>query len=302
MAAPPASEPGSQIHLPDIAIRARSERQAMDWSVALLSQGIESTPIAEPEGWQLLVSQEHYVHARSVLDLYQRENRRWLWRPSPRSPALLFHWGALGWGALILFIDAWSRSAGSAIRDAGMMNGAAVFQGEWWRLFTAITLHADLAHLMANVTTGVILLGLAMARWSAGTALLAAWCAGALGNIAGLFLHPANIHGLGASGMVMGALGLLATASWQDRHTEPAAPGLLVRGLFGAILLFILIGVNPSSDVIAHLGGFVGGLILGALLGLLPRHALGHPLASLLAGAVAAASLVWTWSLALLHR
>ncbi len=273
----------------------------MDWSVALLSQGIESTPLHEPAGWQLLVAQEHYVHARTILEIYQRENRRWLWRPSPRSPALLFHWGALGWGALILFIDAWSRSAGPAIRDAGLMSGTAVFEGEWWRLFTAITLHADLAHLMANLTTGVILLGLAMARWSAGTALLAAWCAGALGNLAGLILHPANYHGLGASGMVMGALGLLATASWQDRHVDHTAPGLVVRGLFGAILLFVLIGVNPSSDVIAHLGGFMGGVVLGALFGLLPRRALGHPLASLLAGALAAATLVGTWSLAMLR-
>jgi rhomboid protease GluP len=274
----------------------------MDWCVALLSQGIQSTPIHDPEGWQLLVPHEHYPHALAVLEIYRRENRRWLWRPSPTSPALLFHWGALGWGALILFVDAWSRIAGPAIRDAGLMSSAAVLEGEWWRLFTAITLHADLAHLMANLTTGVILLGFAMARWTAGTALLAAWCAGALGNVAGLLLHPETHLGLGASGMVMGALGLLATASWRDRNADHTGPGLLLRGLLGAFLLFILIGVNPSSDVVAHLGGFVGGLLLGALLGVFRGPSMHHASASLLAGAITAATLIWTWALALLHK
>jgi rhomboid protease GluP len=302
MAAQPTSEPSPLTHAPDLAIRARSERQAMDWSVALLSQGIESIPLHAPEGWQLLVPRDLYPHALTILEIYQRENRRWVWRPSVGSPALLFHWGALGWGVLILFIDAWSRIGGPAIREAGLMSSDAVLRGEWWRLFTAITLHADLAHLMGNLTTGILLLGFAMARWSAGTALLAAWCAGAMGNLAGLLLHPQSHHGLGASGMVMGALGLLATASWQERHAPHAAPGLLARGVFGAVLLFILFGVNPSSDIIAHLGGFVGGLVFGTLFGLLPGRAGHHAPASLVTGAIAAGSLIWSWALALLHR
>jgi membrane associated rhomboid family serine protease len=274
----------------------------MDWSVALLSQGIESTPVRDPEGWQLLIPTEHYSSALTILDTYQRENRRWLWRRRLRSSTFLFHWGALGWGTLILFVDVWSRIAGPAVRQAGLMNSAGVHDGEWWRLFTAVTLHADLAHLMANLTTGVLLLGLAMARWGAGTALLAAWLAGALGNLAGLLLHSGNYTGLGASGMVMGALGLLASSSWQDRNATQTSLGLVVRGLLGAILLFILIGVNPGSDVIAHLGGFVGGVAFGAAFNILPGRFLLHATTGLLAGAIAAAILVWTWALALFHK
>jgi membrane associated rhomboid family serine protease len=283
------------------AIPAASERQAMDWSVALLSQGIESTPVHEPEGWQLLIPPEHYSSALTILETYQRENRRWLWRPSIRSATLLFHWGALGWGALILFMYGWSDLAGPTVAQAGFMNSIAVRTGEWWRLFTAITLHADLAHLMGNLTTGVILLGLAMARWGAGPALLAAWLAGALGNVAGLFLHSVDHTGLGASGMVMGALGLLAAASWQHRHSARGVLELVVRGLFAAILLFILIGVNPDSDLAAHLGGFIAGVLFGALFAFLPSRFLLHPAASLCSGAIAAATLVFAWGLALAH-
>jgi membrane associated rhomboid family serine protease len=274
----------------------------MDWSVALLSQGIESTPLSDAEGCRLLVPTEHYLDAIAILNVYQRENPPWIWRPSIRSSTLLFHSGALGWGALILFVESWSRIAGPAVRDAGLMSGLAVQQGEWWRLFTAMTLHADLPHLMANLTTGVLLLGLAMARWNVGTALLAAWCAGAFGNLAGLLLHPDNHLGLGASGMVMGALGLLATPSRHDRQPGQPTPGLIVRGLLGTVLLFILIGVNPGSDIIAHLGGFAGGIALGVSFGLLPEHWLHRGSISLVTGAITAATLVWTWSLALAHK
>jgi membrane associated rhomboid family serine protease len=287
---------------PDPAIPAASERQAMDWSVALLSQGIESTPVHQSEGWQLLVPSEHYSHALSILEAYQRENRRWLWRPSIRSTTLLFHWGALGWGGLILFMEAWIGLAGPAVSQAGLMNSIAVRHGEWWRLFTAVTLHADLAHLMGNLTTGVILLGLAMARWGAGPALLAAWFAGALGNVASMVLRSGDYIGLGASGMVMGALGLLAAASWQHRHSSQGFLELVVRGLFGAILLFILIGVNPGSDVAAHIGGFLAGVLFGVLFAMVPGRFLLHPATSLFSGATAAATLVLAWALALSHK
>jgi membrane associated rhomboid family serine protease len=283
-------------------IHARSEKQAMDWSVALLSQGIESVPVHEPDGWHLLVAQQSHSRALAVLDLYRRENRRWLWRPSPLSSTLLFHGGALVWGGLILFIDVWSRAAGPAIRDAGLMNSQAVQHGQWWRLFTATTLHADLAHLAGNLVSGTLLLGFAMARWNAGTVLLAVWFAGALGNLASLAFHSDPYLGLGASGMVMGALGLLATASWQDRTESYYPRRLLTRGLFAAALLFILLGVNPGSDVVAHLGGFVAGSLLGLGFASLPQRPLQHATTSLIAGVLTASCLIWTWSLALLHK
>ena len=128
MGVQPTSEPSSLTHAADLALRARSERQAMDWSVALLSQGIESTPLHAPEGWLLLIPRDLYPQALTILEIYQRENRRWVWRPTLGSPALLFHWGALGWGVLILFIDVWSRIGGPAIREAGLMSSDAVLQ------------------------------------------------------------------------------------------------------------------------------------------------------------------------------
>jgi len=52
-----------------------------------------------------------------------------------------------------------------------------------------------------------------MARFGPGQALLAALLAGAVGNAAGLALRTEHYIGLGASGMVMGGLGLLTAQS-----------------------------------------------------------------------------------------
>ena len=67
-------------------------------------------------------------------------------------------------GALLAELD---KPNISRIAGTGLMDSAAVSKGAWWRLFTAILLHNDLGHLMANMTIGFVVLGLAMARYGA---------------------------------------------------------------------------------------------------------------------------------------
>jgi membrane associated rhomboid family serine protease len=150
------------------------------------------------------------------------------------------------------------------------MDNQSVSSGEWWRLFTAVTLHQDLPHLALNVATGIALLGLAMGSFGPGVGLLAAYLVGVGGNVAGFLLYGRPHAGLGASGMVMGALGLLTGQSLALlRHGRPARQ-LLQRGLLGGLFLFLFLGTNPApnTDMVAHVAGFVGGIILGGALGL----------------------------------
>ena len=95
-----------------------------------------------------------------------------------------------------------------------MMDNRRVAAGEWWRLFTAITLHENLPHLAENAATGFLLLGLAMARYGPGVAMLAAFLTGAAGNGASFVIHSDASRSLGASGMVTGALGMLSVHSF----------------------------------------------------------------------------------------
>ena len=63
-------------------IAVRSRRQAMDWSLVLVSQGIESAIEYSEEGagWGLVVASPDYSRALGAIRLYRLENRRWPWR------------------------------------------------------------------------------------------------------------------------------------------------------------------------------------------------------------------------------
>ena len=278
-------------------IPARSRRQAMDWSLVLLSQGIECMIDHLEEGWVLFVAPQDLALAKEALRQYEIENPRWHWRQELPWPSVVFHWGALVWCFALATMYWLSAVGGANFKDAGLMKGDAVLNGAWWRLFTAIMLHADFAHLMANITFGLVVLGLVMARYGAGCALLAAYLAGAGGNLAGVLLHF-EIPSLGASGMVMGGLGLLAIQSLWLRHVNPNAGKYAASGMLGGIMLFVLVGLDPHSDVIAHLGGFVCGLMQGGVLALVPQKNLMRPTLNVLAGTILIALVILTWALA----
>jgi membrane associated rhomboid family serine protease len=278
-------------------IPVRSHRQAMDWSLVLVSQGIETTidQAEDGRGWGLLVAGQDYGNALRTLRQYRLENRGWPWQQEVFRPGLLFDWGGLAW-VLLACLFFWLNTR-TDLQSAGVMDATAVARGQWWRLFTAIWLHADLAHLAANATLGLVLLGLAMGRYGTGPGLLAAYLAGAGGNlVAGLISLQAH-RSLGASGMVMGSLGLLAAQSFSLWRQTPHAAKFILSGICGGVLLFILLALTPGTDVMAHAGGFASGLVLGALLNLVPAMAQ-KPKANLLSGLVFALLVIVPWWLA----
>ena len=254
--------------MPPTVISAFSKRQVMDWSLVLASQEIPSTIIeTEETGWGLLVEPQDYERALNSIRQYRLENRKWGWRqPLPWSEAT-FHWGASVWCVFLGVMHWLSITDLQVFRSAGAFKTDLVVHGQWWRTFTAILLHADMAHLLANTTIGLVLFGLAMARYGAGLGLLAAYLAGAAGNLAGLMLYPTVYTGMGASGMVMGALGLISVPAGLHWRRHPRAFRQLTQAVFAGLFLFLLWGVNPASDVIAHAGGFICGALFAAALG-----------------------------------
>jgi membrane associated rhomboid family serine protease len=260
------------MNAPATDIPVRSQAQALDWSLVLISQGIESVPEEVPEsgGWRLVVSPQDFERAMETLRLYQAENRPWPWRQELFHGELVFDWAGLAWSFLMGLFYWLSVQPQGELRVIGTMDSAAVKAGEWWRLFTAVWLHGDLAHLAANATLGVVLLGLALGRFGTGIGLLAAYLAGVGGNVGGLF--SVEVHrSLGASGMVMGALGLVAAQSISLYRSNPRSRKLVATGLCGGVMLFVLLGVAPGTDIVAHAGGFIGGVGLGALMVQFPR-------------------------------
>ena len=271
----------------------------MDWSLVLASQGIEHIiDHDDAKGWMLSVSEEDHERAITQIHQYRWENRHWRWRSPVFEPGMFFDWSCLAWVLLNICFYWWSE-ARADLRAKGMMDGAALAHGEWWRLFTATWLHADLGHIAMNLLFGIPFLGLVMGRYGPGVGLLAAYFAGVGGNlITGLVYGEAHL-GLGASGVVMGALGMFSVQSVALlKRGNKNTFRLFAGGILAGVLLFVLLGVDPEADVVAHLGGFIAGLLLGSLLALAPRL-IHKPVVNLGAGILFAALVIlpWWWAL-----
>jgi len=277
-------------------IRAPSERQAMDWSLVLASQGIECALERAPREkvWRLTLSPTDEARAREAIRQFQRENRGFRWEREVPGSELLFHSGALFWALALALIF----SAQAALLRPGLLDPVRLWTGEWWRAFTAVALHEDAAHLALNMTLGVLLLGLTMARFGPWLALLISFVSGAGANFIAFAFRPGSeVPGLGASGMVMAAAGMLGVQALPFRYSGKRGTRLVLTGITGCSLLFVLIGTSPDSDVLAHANGFLLGCALGGLAALIPAPKL--PLANRLAWPVFLVLSLGTWFLAL---
>ena len=269
-----------------------SRRQAMDWSLVLASQGIETTIEHTETGWELLVPVAEYEHALQTLRQYQHENRHWRWQRQVFKGGVVFDWASLSWVILLLFF-AWLNSPYD-LESKGILSSTAVAHGQWWRIFTAIWLHADVSHLAANAAIGFLLLGLTMGRFGTGVGLLASYLSGAIANAAECLLADESRRSLGASGMVMACLGLLATQSFFLWRASPYTRKYLLGAITAGLMLFIFLGLAPGTDIIAHLGGFISGLFLGSLLSL-ARNATHKPAINLLSALLFLALVIIPW-------
>ena len=240
-------------------IQCRSQVQALDWSLVLVSQGIENviTRRDEDSAWLLEIAEADFARATESLALYERENRR-PWQREVKWTGLLFDVRAAIWFLALILFHFSAEVFQKNFHLPGAVDRAAVLHGEWWRLFTAITLHADVAHLLANVTIGFVFLGFAMGCYGAGGALLLSLLGGALGNVASLLLHEAPFRSLGASGFVMASLGLLAAHSLAfGRHEKRVV--WIGRGVIAGGLLL----VRRQSPALARSGLVVDERLVG---------------------------------------
>ncbi|HMJ91058.1 MAG TPA: rhomboid family intramembrane serine protease [Candidatus Acidoferrum sp.] len=280
-------------------IEVQSHGTAMDWSLVLASQGIEHTIERREDAWMLLLASDDEPLATAAIRAYERENAT-VWRHEVKWTGLLFDWRSAFWWLFVVATFVLSMEVRPELQRAGWFDSARFMSGEWWRAFTAVMLHADVPHLALNASTGFVLLGLVMGCFGVGRGLLAALLAGATANMCEAFLRFGDYKGLGASGMVMAALGLLAAQSMFERHTS--AREWIGRGVLAACLLLVLIGFDVRSDVLAHLLGFVMGTVAGVVLCLGDRQLRRFRWADVAAGVATAIVVVTTWALAISNQ
>ena len=182
---------------------------------------------------------------------------------------------------------------------AGRVDGELIRDGELWRLFTALTLHSGLKHLLGNVVFGVFFGIFAGRLVGSGVAWLSIILAAATGNAMNTMLLESTHRSVGASTAVFAALGLVAGYVWfgklmrQDRWSNRYGP--IVGGL--ALLMYTGTG-GPNTDIGAHLFGFVCGFIAGLILirlGSIPKDRRSQ----MIAGAAAFGLIFVSWTIAL---
>ncbi len=182
--------------------------------------------------------------------------------------------------------------------EQGSAKAGLILAGQWWRTVTALTLHADAAHVLANAVIGGIFISLVCRDVGSGLGWLLVLAAGAAGNAANAWVQPMAHDSLGFSTAVFGAAGLLSGLRAAEGRLSDLRGGLppVAAGLG---LLAMLGSSGENTDLAAHLFGFVAGVVLGGLAGAALAR-LGRPgrRLSILLGAIAAALPCLAWLLA----
>jgi membrane associated rhomboid family serine protease len=164
----------------------------------------------------------------------------------------------------IVLLIALHAVAGSWWKDAEFSRAAAL-HGEVWTLLTYVFLHRDLVHLASN-SGALLVLGWALVgRMGNGRAALLFVLGGVLGGALCLLRHGAHAH-VGASGAIFAMLGALVALRIDDLRLGVVLLRREVLRLGGFVVLALLAGVGPSTDWLAHAGGFLAGAGLALLL------------------------------------
>ena len=234
----------------------------------------------EDRAWVLFVEENAHGQAAAALAEFEAEEqaRVHVQKPEPLViPKLAL---ALTLVAMVIFYRM-QTGANPVLIERGVAVDARILHGEWWRCFTALTLHGGVEHLVSNLGLAVFAFAFAFSRFGTGAGLLGTVLGGALGNLLTAFAHAAKPHAsLGSSTALFASLGLLAggelAARLMHRATRtgwqllvPVGAGLAFLSLYGGA------GSNRDGtpimdtgnvDLMAHLFGLVAGVVLGSVL------------------------------------
>lgn len=245
----------------------------------------------EIELWTLAADHDR---ARSELDAYDGEDA-----PPPPKPEVP-RWGgsSSGFVAAWLLVASFGVTSGSpnlALR--GSAKAERILAGEWWRAATALTLHADLPHVLGNAAAAGVLMSAAAWRLGPGMSAAITLATGVAGNLLTAWIYSRRHDSVGASTAVFGTLGLITAIALFDAWRFQArrrAPWVLVGA---SIALLGFMGTSERADVIAHAAGWLCGIVFGlAALAIRPAPVSRAAQAGLLAVAFAVISGAWIWA------
>jgi membrane associated rhomboid family serine protease len=246
-----------------------SERRAKLWALVLESRYLPCHMEPRLGGASLLVPARSFTASLEELRLYEKENRGW--PPFQPLSAPIVENTLATISVLILLATFHNITlldlpiAGHEAVDwvaIGNAHAEKILHGEWWRLITALTLHADWLHLVSNLSIGGLFIIFLCREVGSGMAWSLLLASGILGNLANAFFQMPDHRSVGASTLVFGAVGILGAISVLRYRKELRKRWPLP--IAAAMALLALLGTEgKQTDLGAHLFGFVFGILLG---------------------------------------
>ncbi len=244
--------------------------KAGEWITALAAAGFDYRLSHDASGWVIHIPQDAAEAAQAEIEGYELDNRDWPSPPRAGSAAQITpypSWSALWVACMLVAFYIWLgpyRTQSPVLRLAAADTGR-ILAGEWWRVITALTVHADVSHLLANVLS-LSFLGRSVCRimgGGLGWALILG--AGIVGNSGVAWVLRVDQVSVGASTCSFAALGVLAShqAIQRMRHGR-GIPGLWERTWLpvgAGLALLATLGTGPRSDLAAHALGFLCGMV-----------------------------------------
>ncbi len=243
-----------------------SRAASQEYGLVLEARGIPYQSIALEHEWVLAVTPDVADQARHELERYSEE--RLVKRDRAPSIVPFDGAGATGYVFVLLFV---AYGAGASLFNAdwfsiGALDASRPANQQWWRAFTALSLHAGPEHLFGNLFFGIIAGGLCSRLLGPGVAWLSILVAGAGANLLELWIAPIGHRAVGASTAVFAALGLLAGYAWRQRMSLRERWLYRWTPLFAGASLLTLLGSGSGTehvDVLGHLLGFLAGVAVG---------------------------------------
>jgi len=159
--------------------------------------------------------------------------------------------------------------SGQLLFDLGAMQPIAVASGQFWRLFTAMFLHAGLLHIALNAYFFWLFGRVVESVYGKTWMLLIYLVAGFLASVASYAFAPVTsidpgALAVGASGAISGVFGAFIAYNYRRRHLAPNAANLRMALTVIVLNAFIAVAYR-SIDWRAHVGGLIAGFALGYL-------------------------------------
>ncbi|MBU2510594.1 rhomboid family intramembrane serine protease [bacterium] len=249
-------------------IRVSTRKECKEIELLLLARSVPFT--LQNEYWQKLfyIPVRFEGLAKTEVQAFFEENENW--PPiQEKSNHYTFRFSFLTvWIGVCLAFFHWNVTRIDTFTkwyELGKFTADGVLEGDWWRIFTAMTLHVDDAHLLSNLAGLIVFVSGVNYFVGPGFSWFLILLSSALGNYFNALFYQTGHPSVGASTAVFSAVGLMGVFGIRNYYHQRQFKGRYFVPFLAGFGIFAMLGTSPQTDVTAHLFGFFAGSLLGLI-------------------------------------